>query len=100
MNIDLRCPDCDADLGPDIEFDPGQEPYPTSNPDDPRYSNPGSAGYCEGYPDRCPKCGTRIDADWAYDQAKQIFLDKMEAAAEDAAERAYDDWKDRRYDRD
>lgn len=95
MNIQLRCRECDVLLGEDIEFEPDVPPKPCMNPDHPAYSDPGSIGYCEGYPETCPNCGEKVDPDWAYDAAREAFYDMVEEAMERAAEAKYDEWKDR-----
>ncbi len=95
MTFTLRCHECDAILTEDAEFEPAVPPKPCMDPDHPAYSDPGSIGYAEGYPEQCPQCGEPVDPDWAYGKLQEQWQDQIEAAMEAAAEAKYDDWKER-----
>lgn len=88
----LRCPNCDSVLNDRCAFEPDIPPVPCSNPDDPRYSDPGSIGCVDDYPEKCPECGEQIEEQYAWSKGQQALEDKIEEAMERKAE-AY--WEDR-----
>jgi hypothetical protein len=104
MKIEIYCEneDCEAEL--EFDFDPGEAPAACSNPDHPAYSDPGDPGYCDG-PDKCPKCGIKLNLERAYEQALEAYIederDRKEEAdiarAEATAEAAEDRYYERGY---
>lgn len=95
FTFNLRCPECDAVVAADLEFEPDDPPVPCSNPDSPAYSDPGSIGSVGDFPDHCPACGTEVTAQYAYEAGYDAFQDHEVAAYEDYCERQYDDFRER-----
>lgn len=95
--FELRCPECDASLGDPsgLYYEPGNPPKACSDHDHPAFSDPGSAGYLEGYAEVCRSCGEIIDPDWAFEQADNWYARESDEAAIDAAEDRAESRRDR-----
>ncbi len=66
---------------------PATAPYPTSNPDDPRYSDPGDPGDLD-VPTECAKCGEIMEQGRLYMEA----MDAIELTYERPEDRDAWDW--------
>jgi hypothetical protein len=84
------CRECGQDIG-DVEWEPDCPPVPCSDHDHPAFSDPGSGGSVDDYPENCPHCGWVVDADWLWEQGSDAAARDSEGAAEDTAERRADE---------
>lgn len=90
--VKYYCPECDENgietWIPDCEVEFGYPAPICSNPDDPRYSDPG-CGPEICCPDKCHVCGTKVDSERVYQAALDQHSYDYEPEWDEVADRRF-----------
>lgn len=68
MNLTVDCPNCGQPMEFDVDL--GSDPYPTSNPNHPLFSEPGDGAEIVDGDLKCSNCGEIADESWVIEEAE------------------------------